>query len=341
MHVLVSGGAGFLGSHLCETLVARGDSVVAVDDLSTGRTENLAALNQHSRFRLVVADVTEPLGLDEPFDAVVHMASAASPADYHRLPLETLRVGSRGTEVLLELAQRSRARFVLASTSEVYGDPEVHPQREDYWGHVNPNGPRSVYDEAKRYAEAVTAAYRRSHGVNTGIARIFNTYGPRMRAIDGRVVTTFIAQALNGDPITIYGDGSQTRSFCYVDDLIRGLIALVDADVPGPINLGNPTERTVDSLAELVIALARSSSRIEFHPLPQDDPTRRRPDITLARQQLGWEPHVGILDGLEATVRWFASRRDEVRAAATAIAGAQPTGPVLIVGSEMNTNEAA
>ncbi|MFZ7087972.1 NAD-dependent epimerase/dehydratase family protein [Curtobacterium sp. RRHDQ10] len=331
MHVLVAGGAGFLGSHLCEALLARGDEVTCVDNLVTGRRENLAQALTHPRFHLVVADVIDADALGTAtrgthVDAVAHLASAASPPDYHRLPLETLLVGSRGTENLLELADRDGARFVLASTSEIYGDPHVHPQREDYWGNVNPNGPRSVYDEAKRYAEAVTSAYRRTRHTNAGIVRIFNTYGPRMRAADGRVVTSFIAQALNGDALTIYGDGTQTRSFCYVDDLIRGLVAMIDSDELGPVNIGNPAERTVASLAELIIALSDSRSEIEYFPLPVDDPTRRRPDITLAASLFDWAPQVGILEGLKRTIASFRSRLDEVRDAAPQLVGGQPDG---------------
>jgi dTDP-glucose 4,6-dehydratase len=327
VHIVVTGGSGFLGSHLCEALIARGNSVTAIDNLCTGRIENLDPIWSHPRFRFLHADVTERVDLPGEVDAIAHLASAASPADYHRMPLETLRVGSRGTENMLAMAQAHGARFVLASTSEVYGDPEVHPQREDYWGRVNPNGPRSVYDEAKRYAEAVTAAFGR-FGVNVGILRIFNTYGPRMRAVDGRVVTSFIAQALNGDALTIYGDGSQTRSFCYVDDLVRGIIRMIDSDVLGPINLGNPSERTVGNLAELVIALSGARAAIEYHPLPQDDPTRRRPDIARARADLGWEPEIDILTGLSRTLEWFAGRPDEVRSAAAELAGGQPTAPI-------------
>jgi len=333
MHVVVSGGAGFLGSHLCEALLSRGDRVTCVDNLSTGREENLATVIDHPRFAFVEADVTTWTPSAEHVDAVAHLASAASPPDYHRMPLETLLVGSRGTEVMLELAARDGARFIVASTSEVYGDPHVHPQREDYWGHVNPVGPRSVYDEAKRYAEAVTMAYGRSRGTDVGIVRIFNTYGPRMRAVDGRVVTSFIAQALNGDALTIYGDGSQTRSFCFVDDLVRGLVAMIDSRETGPVNIGNPAERTVASLAELVVALSGSRSEIEYHPLPTDDPTRRRPDIQLAHRELGWTPRVGILDGLKRTIEWFASRPEEVREAAEALRGGQPTGTAVPVTS--------
>lgn len=323
MHVLVSGGAGFLGSHLCEALIARGDSVTCVDNLSTGRRENLSNITDDPSFTFIEADVTEWQSVDIHVDAVAHLASAASPPDYHRMPLETLLVGSRGTERMLDLAHRNGARFIVASTSEIYGDPHVHPQREDYWGNVNSVGPRSVYDEAKRYAEAVTMAYSRTLGTNAGIVRIFNTYGPRMRAIDGRVVTSFIAQALNGDALTIYGDGTQTRSFCYVDDLIRGLVAMIDSNESGPINIGNPSERTVASLAELVIALSGSDSEIEYFPLPQDDPTRRRPNIELAMKYLAWAPRVGILEGLKRTVEWFASRPEEVHEAAAVLRGGQ------------------
>jgi dTDP-glucose 4,6-dehydratase len=330
MHIVVSGGAGFLGSHLCEALLARGDTVTCIDNLSTGRLENLSGILQHPGFELVNADVTTYVKKERRVDAVAHLASAASPPDYHRMPLETLLVGSRGTENMLELADHYGARFIVASTSEVYGDPHVHPQREDYWGNVNPVGPRSVYDEAKRYAEAVSMAYSRSRGTNIGIVRIFNTYGPRMRAIDGRVVTSFIAQALNGDPLTIYGDGSQTRSFCFVDDLIRGLIAMIDSTETGPINIGNPAERTVASLAELVIALSGSSSEIEYFPLPKDDPTRRRPDITLASARLSWTPQVGIMEGLRRTVAWFAGRPEEVLEAASALRGGQPGAEIAL-----------
>lgn len=297
--------------------------MTCVDNLSTGRLENLVDIQSHPSFTFVEADVTEYTGPHGHVDAVAHLASAASPPDYHRMPLETLLVGSRGTERMLELAHRNGARFIVASTSEIYGDPHVHPQREDYWGNVNSVGPRSVYDEAKRYAEAVTMAYSRTLGTNAGIVRIFNTYGPRMRAIDGRVVTSFIAQALNGDSLTIYGDGSQTRSFCFVDDLIRGLVAMIDSSETGPINIGNPAERTVASLAELVIALSGSASEIEYFPLPQDDPARRRPNIELAFKHLSWTPRVGILDGLKRTIDWFASRPEEVSEAAAVLRGGQ------------------
>jgi dTDP-glucose 4,6-dehydratase len=291
--------------------------------------ENIDALRSNPRFEFVQADVTEPFATHKTVDAVAHLASAASPPDYHRMPLETLAVGSRGTENMLELADLHGARFILASTSEVYGDPHVHPQREDYWGNVNPIGPRSVYDEAKRFAEAISMAFARSRHTNVGIVRIFNTYGPRMRAVDGRVVTSFIAQALSNDPITIYGDGRQTRSFCFVDDLVRGLVAMIDSSERGPINIGNPAERTVANLAELVVSLSGSSSTIEYFPLPTDDPTRRKPDITLATRQLGWAPTVDIVEGLTRTISWFVSRPEEVAEAAALIAGAQPGGQPL------------
>jgi dTDP-glucose 4,6-dehydratase len=276
MRVVVTGGAGFLGSHLCDALVARGEEVVCLDDLSTGRPSNLAAAWESGGLSFDRCDVSaSALRVDGQVDVVAHLASPASPPDYHRLPLQTLAAGSQGTRNALDLALRNGARFVLASTSEVYGDPQVHPQHEEYWGHVNPIGPRSVYDEAKRYAEALTMAYRRTHDLDVGVVRIFNTYGPRMRAADGRVVSSFIAQALNGDALTIYGDGSQTRSFCYVDDLVAGLVAMIDTDAVGPVNLGNPSESTVLELAKLVLELTGSTSAIEFHPLPVDDPGRR------------------------------------------------------------------
>ncbi|MET1088933.1 MAG: UDP-glucuronic acid decarboxylase family protein [Arthrobacter sp.] len=326
MRVLVTGGAGFLGSHLCETLIQRGDSVVCVDDLSTGRRGNLAKIADHPKFTFVQRDVSTALNVTGRLDAVAHLASPASPPDYHRLPLETLAVGSRGTENALKLAERKAARFILASTSEVYGDPTVHPQTEEYWGNVSSVGPRSVYDEAKRFAEAISMAYARSRGVNVGIVRIFNTFGPRMRAEDGRVVSSFIAQALNGDPLTIYGDGQQTRSFCYVDDLIRGITAMIDTDETGPVNLGNPIEKTVRELAELVLEITGSSSAIEFHRRPVDDPTRRRPDISLAASVLGWKPQVSTEDGLQQAVRYFRSQAGEVSAAAAGLTGAQFEG---------------
>jgi dTDP-glucose 4,6-dehydratase len=308
MRVLITGGAGFLGSHLCDALRARGDTVVCVDDLSTGRRANIEHLAGQPEFEFVQADVASGLNVGGPFDAVAHLASPASPPAYLRLPLQTLAVGSSGTENALRLAEREDARFVLASTSEVYGDPEVHPQPESYWGNVNPIGPRSVYDEAKRFAEALTSAYRRSRRVNTGIVRIFNTYGPRMSADDGRIVTNFIGQALAGQPLTVYGDGSQTRSFCYVDDLIRGIVAMIDSADPGPINLGNPEEFSVAEFARLVLSITGSTSPIEYRPLPTDDPVRRRPVIDVAAARLGWKPEISVGEGVRKTVGWFRSR---------------------------------
>ncbi|HEY7919746.1 MAG TPA: UDP-glucuronic acid decarboxylase family protein [Streptosporangiaceae bacterium] len=318
MRVVVTGGAGFLGSHLCDAIMARGDSAVCVDNLATGRPDNVAHLMGQPGFTFVEADVSSALDVPGPVDAVAHLASPASPPDYLRLPLETLAVGSHGTENALRLARRHGARFVLASTSEVYGDPAVHPQTEDYWGNVNPVGPRSVYDEAKRFAEALTRAYRETHGVNAGIIRIFNTYGPRMSARDGRIVTNFIAQALNGDPLTIYGDGSQTRSFCYVDDLIRGIVSMIDSGEKGPVNLGNPEEFTVADFAQLVLRVTGSGSPVEHLPRPVDDPARRCPVITRASQVLGWQPQIRVEDGVRRTVEWFRSRPEEVRLASAA-----------------------
>ena len=318
MRVVVTGGAGFLGSHLCDAIMVRGDSAVCVDNLATGRPDNVAHLMGQPGFTFVEADVSSALDVPGPVDAVAHLASPASPPDYLRLPLETLAVGSHGTENALRLAHRHGARFVLASTSEVYGDPAVHPQTEDYWGNVNPVGPRSVYDEAKRFAEALTRAYRETHGVNAGILRIFNTYGPRMSARDGRVVTNFITQALNGDPLTIYGDGSQTRSFCYVDDLIRGIVGMIDSGESGPVNLGNPEEFTVADFARLILRVTGSDSPVEHLPLPVDDPTRRCPVITRASQVLGWQPQIQVEDGVRRTVEWFRSQPEEVRMASAA-----------------------
>ncbi|MHB1853437.1 MAG: UDP-glucuronic acid decarboxylase family protein [Acidimicrobiales bacterium] len=303
--VVVTGGAGFLGSHICERLVARGDKVVCVDDLSTGRRSNLHALTGRSEFTLIEADVAVSLPVPGPVDAVMHLASAASPVDYLKRPLETLAAGSEGTRRGLELAAAHRARFVLASTSEVYGDPALHPQPEHYWGNVNPIGPRSVYDEAKRFAEALTMAWHRLGRADIGIARIFNTYGPRLRPGDGRVVSNFIAQALTGQELTVYGDGHQTRSLCYVDDQVTGLLALLDSDLVGPVNLGNPEEHSVLDLAEMVVELCSSSSPVAFHPLPEDDPTRRCPDISRARSELGWEPTVPLAAGLARTIEWM------------------------------------
>ncbi|WNF30661.1 SDR family oxidoreductase [Streptomyces sp. C11-1] len=323
MRVAVTGGGGFLGSHLCEALLRRGDSVVCLDNFSTSDPTNIAHLVSDPSFVLQHTDVSVSVEVAGGVDAVAHLASPASPPDYLRQPLETLAVGSRGTENALRLALRHDARFVLASTSEIYGDPLVHPQEETYWGNTNPIGPRSVYDEAKRYAEAVSAAYRRTHRLDVGIARIFNTYGPRMRPHDGRVVSSFITQALTGEPLTVYGDGKQTRSFCFVDDLVRGLIALLDSSEMGPFNLGNPVERTVSELAGIVLAMTGSPSEVRYHPLPEDDPVRRRPVITRAREVLGWEPEVDITEGLRRTVAYFGARPELLGMSAAAIRGSQ------------------
>ena len=341
MRVAVTGGGGFLGSHLCEALLRRGDEVVCLDDFSTGDPANIAPFLGDPAFELVRGDVSRSVEVSGTVDAVAHLASPASPPDYLARPLETLAVGSRGTENALLLAARHDARFVLASTSEVYGDPEVHPQDETYWGHVNPVGPRSVYDEAKRFSEALTQAYRTNRGTNTGIVRIFNTYGPRMRPHDGRVVSSFVVQALAQEPLTVYGDGKQTRSFCYVDDLVRGIVAMLDHDEPGPVNLGNPVELTVLQLAELVLDLTGSQAEIQFHSLPVDDPTRRRPAIARAAQRLGWSPEVGIEDGLRRTVEWFASRPDDIAAALSAIRGGQQDGVVTAASCGVGATVAA
>ncbi len=303
--VVLTGGAGFLGSHLCRALLARGDAVVAVDNLVTGSLDNLAELTGRPNFSFVHADVSESVPVSGTVDAVLHFASPASPVDFDRIPIEILKVGSLATHNTLELAMAKGARYMLASTSEVYGDPLVHPQAETYWGNVNPIGPRSVYDEAKRFAEAMTMAYHRHHGLDVRIVRIFNTYGPYMRADDGRVVSNFLVQALAGKPLTIHGDGSQTRSFCYVADEVRGLLALLDSDHVGPVNIGNPNEFTVLQLAEKVLRLTASSSELRFDPRPVDDPAQRRPDLTLARAVLGWEPEVGLDEGLARTAEWF------------------------------------
>jgi len=306
--IVVTGGAGFLGSHLCDALLARGEEVVCVDNLVTGSTANIEHLFGAPAFRFVEHDVSQYLWVPGTVDAVMHLASPASPVDYLRFPIQTLKVGSLGTHNSLGLAKAKGARFFLASTSEVYGDPQVHPQPETYWGHVNPVGPRGVYDEAKRFAEAITLAYHRHHGLEVRIVRIFNTYGPRMRANDGRVVSNFLVQALEGKPLTVYGDGSQTRSFCFVDDEIRGFLALLDSDETGPINIGNPGEFTMLELADLVREVTGSDSEVVFEPLPVDDPLQRRPDITLARTLLGWEPRIELREGLERTAEHFRSR---------------------------------
>lgn len=304
MKVLVTGGAGFLGSHLCDLLIARNHTVVCLDDLSSGYRANIEHLSRSREFSFVEASVLHPVDIEGSYDGVVHLASLASPPAYLSRPIFTLRTGAEGTRNVLDFAKAKSARFILASSSEVYGEPFVHPQPEDYWGNVNPVGPRSVYDEAKRYSEALTTAYRTSCGTNTGIVRIFNTYGPRMRPEDGRVVSNFITRALNFEPLTVFGSGTQTRSLCYVDDLVRGILAMLDSDEPGPINLGNPAEMSILDLAELVLELVGSPSRIELHPLPQDDPTRRRPDITRAIDRLGWKPRIPVREGIVRTIEW-------------------------------------
>ena len=298
---LVTGGAGFLGSHLCDRLLADGHRVICVDNLDTGTLENIEHIRSGD-FMFLEHDMVRHLEIEEQVDEVFHLASPASPIDYLRLPLHTLKVGSYGTHNALGLAKKHRARFLLASTSEVYGDPQVHPQREDYWGHVNPIGPRGVYDEAKRYAEALTMAYHRQQGVDTHIVRIFNTYGPRMRPKDGRAIPTFLRQARDGAPLTVFGDGAQTRSFCFVTDLIEGLVRLIRSDEHAPVNIGNPDEYTILQLAEAVRGATGSASEIVYEALPQDDPAVRQPDISRAREILGWEPTVGLADGLRMTI---------------------------------------
>ena len=308
MRVVVTGGAGFLGSHLCESLLARGDDVVCLDNLVTGNLRNIEHLFGREGFTFVKHDVTDYVYVPGTVDAVMHFASPASPKDYLEMPIQTLKVGSLGTHKTLGLAKEKGARYFLASTSEVYGDPEIHPQPESYWGNVNPIGPRGVYDEAKRFAEAMTMAYHRYHGVDVRIVRIFNTYGPRMRPQDGRVVSNFLVQSLSGKPLTIYGDGSQTRSFCYVDDEVRGFLALLDSDLAGqPCNIGNPGEFTVKQLAELVLEVTDSDSDIVYEDLPVDDPTQRQPDISLATQRLGWAPTIDLREGLVKTAEYFRS----------------------------------
>jgi dTDP-glucose 4,6-dehydratase len=298
---VVSGGAGFLGSHLADVLLSKGHRVICIDNLDTGSLRNVQHIRDE-RFTFLNQDLTEPVFVEEDVDFVYHLASPASPIDYARLPLHTLKVGSYGTHHMLGLAKFKRARFLLTSTSEVYGDPQVHPQPESYWGHVNPIGPRGVYDEAKRYAEALTMAYHRQQGVDSCIARVFNTFGARMRPHDGRAIPTFLRQALQDKPLTVFGDGSQTRSFCYVDDLIRGLVSLAESDVHLPVNLGNPKEMSLLELAETVIEVAGSRSEIVYEALPVDDPQVRQPDITRAKQLLGWEPEVELADGLRRTI---------------------------------------
>ena len=302
---VVSGAAGFLGSHLSEKLVADGWDVVGLDNLLTGRMKNLESLLGLEHFSFEHYDVTNFVHVAGTIDAVLHFASPASPVDYLEHPIKTMKVGSLGTHNMLGLALAKNARFFLASTSEIYGDPQVHPQTEDYWGHVNPIGPRGVYDEAKRFAEALTLAYHRSHGLDVRIVRIFNTFGPRLRPADGRVVSNFLVQAMRGEPLTVYGDGKQTRSFCFVEDEIRGIVGLLNSDYVGPVNVGNPNEFTILELAETVIDVTGSSSDVVFEPLPVDDPTQRKPDISLATSLFGWTPQVQLREGLERTYAWY------------------------------------
>jgi dTDP-glucose 4,6-dehydratase len=307
---VVTGGAGFLGSHLCERLLNEDYEVICLDDFCTGNPSNVEGLMEHDVFRLIRADITQFIHISGDVDAVLHFASPASPIDYLQMPIHTLKVGSIGTLHALGLAREKNARFLLASTSECYGDPLVHPQPESYWGNVNPVGPRGVYDESKRFAEALTIAYRNTHGIDTAIVRIFNTFGPRMRPGDGRAIPTFIRQALSEEPLTVAGDGSQTRSVCYVDDLVEGIVRLLHSALVGPMNLGNPRELSVLELAELIRDLTSSSSPIGFVPRPQDDPTVRQPDITFARTALSWEPVIDVKEGLLRTIEWFRQHAD-------------------------------
>jgi dTDP-glucose 4,6-dehydratase len=308
MRILITGAAGFLGSHLCERFMADGHEVVGIDNFITGSADNIAQLIGQPGFQFIQHDVTNFVYVPGPLDGVLHFASPASPIDYLELPIQTLKVGSLGTHKTLGLAKEKRARYLLASTSEVYGDPEVHPQPETYWGHVNPVGPRGVYDEAKRFAEAMAMAYHRFHGIDTRIVRIFNTYGPRMRPNDGRVVSNFVVQALRGEPLTVYGEGDQTRSFCYATDEVEGIYRLFMSDYTMPVNIGNPNEFTVRQLAERVLELTGSASTIEHQPLPEDDPKVRRPDITVAQRELGWNPTVQLEEGLRMTIPYFRER---------------------------------
>ena len=305
---LVTGGAGFLGSHICEYLLNQGHEVIAMDNLLTGTVANIEHL-QSEQFKFIKHDVTEYIYCAGHIDYVLHFASPASPKDYLELPIQTLKVGALGTHKALGLALEKKATFLLASTSEVYGDPQIHPQTEDYWGHVNPVGPRGVYDEAKRFGEAMTMAYHRFHALDTKIVRIFNTYGPRMRPKDGRAIPAFIPQALKNQPLTVFGNGSQTRSFCYVDDLVRGIYDLLMSDYHEPVNLGNPSEMTIKELAETIIQITGSKSEIIYYPLPEDDPKVRQPDIRRAKELLGWEPQVSLEEGLRATIEWFKTQQ--------------------------------
>lgn len=308
MRILITGGAGFLGSHLCDLFLAQGHEVIAMDNLITGSTDNIAHLAGEGRFHFIKQDVTEYIYLEEPLDVILHFASPASPNDYLEFPIQTLKVGALGTHKTLGLARAKGACYLLASTSEVYGDPLEHPQSESYWGNVNPIGPRGVYDEAKRFAEALTMAYHRYHGLDSRIARIFNTYGPRMRLDDGRVVPNFLGQALRGQPLTIYGDGSQTRSFCYISDMIEGIERLLFSQETEPINLGNPQEMSILELAHMVNEMTGNKAGVAYEPLPQDDPRVRQPDITRAKELLGWEPKIELEEGLRTTIAWFKGR---------------------------------
>ncbi len=306
--VLITGGAGFLGSHLCDWFIVRGYKVIAVDNLLTGDRRNIAHLLADKNFKFIKHDISKPLKVSGALHYVMHFASPASPVDYTRHPIATMEVGAQGTQNSLEIARAKKATFLMASTSEVYGDPLVHPQKESYWGNVNPNGPRSMYDEAKRYAEAMTFTYHRYHKVNVKVVRIFNTYGPRMQIKDGRVVPNFIDQILHQQPLTVYGNGKQTRSFCYVDDLVDGITKLLFSKIQGPVNIGNPREFTILEFADLIRKKYHPKAKIVFHPLPQDDPKQRRPDISMARRELGWEPKVPLEQGIERTMKWFAAR---------------------------------
>jgi dTDP-glucose 4,6-dehydratase len=308
VRTVITGGAGFIGSHLCDRFLQRGDEVLCLDNLITGALDNIEKLRKNDRFQFIRHDISHPLEIEGPVDNVLHFASLASPVDYLRYPIQTLKVGALGTHNTLGLAKLKNARFLLASTSEVYGDPQVHPQREDYWGSVNCVGVRGCYDESKRFAEAITMAYLRTHGVNTGIVRIFNCYGSRMRLDDGRVLPNFMGQALRGEPLTVYGDGSQTRSFCYVEDLVEGIIRLLDTEYHEPVNLGNPSEVTILEFAKEIIALLGSKSTVEYRPLPQDDPKVRKPEISRARSLLGWQPQIDRQEGLKRTLAYFQSR---------------------------------
>ena len=303
--IVVLGAAGFLGSHLCDFLLARGDEVIGIDDLSSGSLANIGHLESHSAFSFTKVDICNQFSVDGDVDVIMNFASPASPPRYQAMPIQTLRTGSRGTENALNLAHQKNARFLMASTSEIYGDPAVSPQPETYWGNVNSIGERSCYDEAKRYAEAICMAYKREYDLNLGIVRIFNTYGPRLDAEDGRVVSNLVSQALQGEKLTIYGDGSQTRSFCYVSDEVRGIVALMDSELTGPVNIGNPNEFTMNELAELVKELTGSTSEVVYRPLPADDPMRRCPDISLAKKELSWSPEIQLREGLEHTIKWF------------------------------------